>query len=62
MESKGTKRTLASIFAIIASIAPAISWLAPYTDLIISIAGAWGAVGVGHAGISKIKKAGEEKK
>lgn len=53
-ESKGIKRTLASIFAFIAAIAPTIPPLAPYAQTATVIAGILGGVGVLHAGASKV--------
>lgn len=55
LESKGTKRTLASLFAVLAAIAPGVSILAPYAEILVQVAGALGGLGVAHAGVKKIK-------
>lgn len=55
-ESKGIKRTLASIFAFAATIAPTIPAIAPYAELIQTIAGVLGGAGVAHAGLATLKK------
>lgn len=52
-ESKGIKRTLASVFAVLACAAPFIPPLAPFQHLIVELAGAFGAVGLGHAVVAK---------
>lgn len=56
LESKGQKRTIGGIFAALAALAPVISWLNPYTQVLTILAGAFGGVGVLHAGASKIAK------
>lgn len=53
-ESKGIKRTLASVFAILAAAAPFIPPLAPFQEVIVQVAGALGAVGLGHAAVSRL--------
>ena len=55
-ESKGIKRTLSSIFAVLACAAPFIPPLAPFQSIIVEIAGALGAVGLGHAALTSLKK------
>lgn len=55
-ESKGIKRTIASFLITVATIAPAIPFLAPYTELISTTAGILGGVGVGHAGVAVVRK------
>lgn len=55
-ESKGVKRTLASIFAFAATLAPTIPVIAPYAETISLIAGILGGAGVLHAGVSKLVK------
>ena len=55
-ESKGLKRSLASVFAVLACAAPFIPPLIPFQGLIVEIAGALGAVGLGHAAIKKVLK------
>ena len=52
-ESKGLKRTLASVFAVLAAAAPFIPPLAPFQQLIVEVAGALGAVGLGHVVVAK---------
>ena len=52
-ESKGIKRTLSSVFAVLACAAPFIPVLAPFQGLIVEIAGAFGAVGLGHEVVAK---------
>lgn len=55
-ESKGIKRSLASVFSVLACVAPFIPPLMPFQSLIVEIAGALGAVGLGHAALSRLKK------
>jgi hypothetical protein len=55
-ESKGIKRTLASVFAFAAMIAPTIPVIAPYAEAIQLVAGWFGFAGVAHAAISKAGK------
>ena len=55
-ESKGIKRTLASVFAVLAAAAPFIPPLAPFQPIIVEVAAAFGAVGLGHAALSRLKK------
>lgn len=55
-ESKGIKRSLASVFAVLACAAPFIPPLMPFQGLIVEIAGALGAVGLGHAALRKVLK------
>jgi hypothetical protein len=55
-ESKGLKRSLASVFAVLACAAPFIPPLMPFQGLIVEIAGALGAVGLGHAALNRLKK------
>lgn len=54
-ESKGLKRSLASILAVLAAAAPFIPPLAPFQHVIVEIAGALGAVGLSHAALAKLK-------
>lgn len=54
-ESKGIKRSLASILAVVAAASPFIPVLAPFQHLIVEVAGALGAVGLSHAAIAKLK-------
>jgi hypothetical protein len=51
-ESKGTKRTLASVFAVLALVADFIPGVAPYKEILIQIAGALGIAGVTHAALA----------
>lgn len=55
-ESKGIKRTIASVFAILAAAAPFIPPLAPFQEVIIQVAGALGVAGLGHAAVSRLVK------
>ena len=48
-ESNGTKRTIASIFAVLACTADFIPVIAPFKSLIVELAGLFGAVGLGHS-------------
>ena len=52
-ESRGVKRTLASVFAGLAVILPLFPATAPYAELATQIAGILGIAGVTHAAISK---------
>lgn len=51
-DSKGVKRTLASIFAVVAVVAPNIPVIAPYAHGFELVAGLLGFVGVCHAAVS----------
>jgi|688.fasta_scaffold05059_14 hypothetical protein len=55
-ESKGLKRTLASVFAVLAAAAPFIPPLMPFQSVIVELAGALGAVGLTHAAVTKLVK------
>lgn len=55
-ESKGLKRTLASVLAVVAAVAPFVPPLMPFQHLLVELAGALGAVGLGHAALSRLKK------
>lgn len=55
LESKGTKRTLASVFAVLACVADFIPAVAPFKSILIEIAGVLGVVGVSHAAVAKLK-------
>lgn len=52
-ESKGLKRTVASLLAVAACAADAVPVLTPYKELLLYLGGLFGAVGVGHAIIAK---------
>lgn len=54
-ESKGIKRTLASILAVVAAAAPFVPPLMPFQHILVEVAGALGAVGLGHAALAKFK-------
>ena len=56
LESKGHKRTIASVLAVAAIIAPQVSFLAPFAEMISQIAAVFGFTGVGHAAASKLTK------
>lgn len=53
-ESKGLKRSLASIVAVLAAASPLIPPLMPFQQILIEVAGALGAVGLGHAAMTKV--------
>jgi hypothetical protein len=55
-ESKGLKRSLASVVAVLAAAAPFIPPLMPFQHLLVEVAGALGAAGLGHAAIAKVLK------
>jgi hypothetical protein len=55
-ESKGIKRTLASILAVVAAASPFIPVLMPFQPVLVELAGALGAVGLGHAALKKVLK------
>jgi hypothetical protein len=55
-DSKGIKRTLASVLAVAAAVAPFVPPLMPFQHLFVELAGALGAVGLGHAAIKKVLK------
>lgn len=55
-DSKGIKRTLASVFAFAAMVAPTIPVIAPYAEALQLIAGWFGVAGVAHAAASKVLK------
>lgn len=52
-DSRGAKRTVASIFAVAATVADFVPALTPYKELLLYLGGFFGAVGVGHAAVSK---------
>lgn len=54
LTSKGTKRTIASVFAVLACVAEFVPAIAPFKDILIEIAGVLGVVGIGHAAASKL--------
>lgn len=54
-ESKGLKRSLASVVAVLAAAAPFVPPLMPFQHLLVEIAGALGAVGLSHAAFTKFK-------
>ena len=55
-ESKGTKMTVASVFAILACVADFIPVVAPFKEILIQVAAVLGVAGVGHAAVAKLKK------
>lgn len=55
-ESKGLKRTWASIFAFAAVLAPTIPIIAPYAEALQLLAGWIGGAGIIHAAASKLVK------
>ena len=52
-ESKGIKRTLSSVFAFAAVLAPTIPIAAPYAEALTLLAGWFGAAGLVSAGVNK---------
>lgn len=50
-KSKGLKRNLAALLAAVAAAAQFIPALQPFQELLISVSGALGALGLGHAAI-----------
>jgi hypothetical protein len=51
-ESKGTKRTLASVLAIVAAVSEFIPAAQPISKILIELAGAFGLLGVTHAALA----------
>lgn len=56
LESKGYKRTIASVFAVLAVSARFVPVLAPFSDIFEAVAGAFGIVGISHAAIAKSRQ------
>jgi Trk-type K+ transport system membrane component len=54
-ESKGSKRTVASVFAVLACVSQFIPVLQPFQHILIEVAGAFGVVGLGHAAVASRK-------
>lgn len=54
-ESKGTKRTVASILAALAAVSEFVPTLQPFTRLLVEAAGLFGLLGIGHAAIAPKK-------
>lgn len=54
-ESKGIKRTLASIFAFLVPVTQAVPVLSPYTEIAIWLAAFFGGTGVAHPLLARIK-------
>lgn len=54
-ESKGTKRTLSAVFAVLAVVADFVPVVAPFKQVFIQIAGVLGVAGIGHAAVAKFK-------
>lgn len=55
-ESKGTKRTVASVLACVAAISEFIPAAQPFTRVLVEIAGLFGLVGITHAAIAPKSK------
>ena len=55
-ESKGTKRTLSALFAVLACAADFIPAVAPFKSVLLEVAGLLGVVGISHAAASSFKK------
>lgn len=49
MKSKGLKRNIAALLAVVASVASAIPVLQPYQEMILWVAGLFGGTGLLHA-------------
>jgi hypothetical protein len=56
LESKGTKRTLSALFAVLACAADFIPAVAPFKSVLLEVAGLLGVVGISHAAASSFKK------
>lgn len=54
-ESKGTKRTLSAVFAVLAVAADFIPVVAPFKEILLQVAGVLGVAGLGHAAVARIK-------
>lgn len=55
LESRGIKRTLASIFAFLVPVTQAVPVLTPYTEIAMWLAAFLGGTGVAHPLLAKIK-------
>ena len=49
LESKGTKRTLSAVFAVLAVVADFVPVVAPFKEIFLQVAGVLGVAGLGHA-------------
>jgi len=55
-ESKGIKRTLSSVFSVLACVSTVIPVLAPFQEIFVLLGGALGATGIAHAAVAKSLK------
>jgi hypothetical protein len=55
LESKGTKRTLSAVFAVLALVADFVPVIAPFKEIFLQVAGVLGVAGIGHATVAKFK-------
>lgn len=56
LESKGTKRTLSAVFAVLAVVADFVPVVAPFKEIFLQVAGVLGVAGLGHAAVSRAGK------
>ncbi len=56
LESKGTKRTLSAVFAVLAVVADFVPVVAPFKEIFLQVAGVLGVAGLGHAAVAKTLK------
>lgn len=56
LESKGTKRTLSAVFAVLAVVADFVPVVAPFKEIFLQVAGVLGVAGLGHAAVSRAVK------
>jgi hypothetical protein len=56
LESRGTKRSLSAVFAVLAVVADFVPVVAPFKEIFLQVAGVLGVAGLGHAAIAKSRK------
>lgn len=56
LESKGTKRTLSAVFAVLAVVADFVPVVAPFKEIFLQVAGVLGVAGLGHAAVARAVK------
>lgn len=56
LKSKGTKRTLSAVFAVLAVVADFVPVVAPFKEILLQVAGALGVAGLSHAAVAKTLK------
>lgn len=54
-ESKGTKRSLSAVFAVLAVVADFVPVVAPFKEIFLQIAGVLGVAGISHAALARRK-------